>query len=336
MNNLVDGTRISKLRCVVQKSTDPLFFSLVDYRNNLFTSDDPDKIIEFYRGFDDRKQLIKWMRERPKGAHTIYEVNGDKDIIVVITTADYNGKFAKECRQVSFKGLHIIFVESGGKGDFYFNYSHNCNFGIRKGMEYQPKWIVVSNDDMFKIDDTSVLLEALRGKDENRLKSVFTHPSQYHSSPVCNGKQRAIMGNVGKFLYLFLTRKYNTSIYFATKKIAKRFDAKWFFAPKRNLYRRIFYLETRCYVMTGDFSIFSGKWARDLNGEIFNETYLNGVEDWELSLQICGDSQNYDFIDYKIGDLVGGTIGDYIESRQLRDIANMIYFDSRINEKFSR
>ena len=87
-----------------------LFFSLVDYRNNYFASDNPDKIIEFYNGFEDCDQLIQWMKERPKGVNTIYEVEGDKDIIVVIPTADFNGKYARECRENIFRGLHIVFV----------------------------------------------------------------------------------------------------------------------------------------------------------------------------------------------------------------------------------
>ena len=35
------------------------------------------------------------MKERPKGIANIHEVEGNKDIIVVIPTADYNGKYAK-------------------------------------------------------------------------------------------------------------------------------------------------------------------------------------------------------------------------------------------------
>ncbi|MEM3860085.1 MAG: hypothetical protein QW478_11905 [Candidatus Micrarchaeaceae archaeon] len=83
------------------------------------------------------------MKERPKGRAEIIEVEGDKEIIVVIPTADFNGKYAKECRENIFKGLHIIFVESGFPKDPYFNYAHNCNVGIKKAMEYNPKWIVV-------------------------------------------------------------------------------------------------------------------------------------------------------------------------------------------------
>ena len=89
----------SRLFCPMERTMTKMFFSLVDYRNNYFTSDDPNKIIQFYNGFENRDQLIQWMKERPKGVAFIHEVEGDKEIIVVITTADFNGKYARECRE---------------------------------------------------------------------------------------------------------------------------------------------------------------------------------------------------------------------------------------------
>ena len=152
---------ISRLRCPIEFQYDEFFFSLVDYRNNYFTSDDPYRIIEFYNGFENRDQLIRWMKERPRGIANIHEVEGDKDIIVVIPTADFNGKYAKECRDNIFKGLHIVFVESAEIPDPYFNGAHNVNVGIRKAMGYNPKWVVFSGDDMYKIDEVTKLINVL-------------------------------------------------------------------------------------------------------------------------------------------------------------------------------
>ena len=61
----------SRKKCPITFSEFPQFFSLVDYRNNYFTSNDPNKIIEFYNGFENRDQLIQWMKERPKGIANI-------------------------------------------------------------------------------------------------------------------------------------------------------------------------------------------------------------------------------------------------------------------------
>ena len=96
-----------------------------------FTSYDSNKVVEFYNGFEIGNQLIQWMGERPKDGANIYEVEGVKDIIVVIPTADFNGKYARECRENIFKGLHIIFVERDEVPDPYFNYAHSVNVGIK-------------------------------------------------------------------------------------------------------------------------------------------------------------------------------------------------------------
>jgi len=50
--------KMSKLKCNLDKGYQTLFFSLVDYRNNLFNSNDPKKVMEFYDGFENREPLI--------------------------------------------------------------------------------------------------------------------------------------------------------------------------------------------------------------------------------------------------------------------------------------
>ena len=126
----------SNLKAVQEKKG--MFFSLVDYRNNLFMSRKIDDILSFYDSIDTKEKLINWMRERPKGEPIIHEIEGDKDIIVVVLTADFHGNYSKEIRESTFKGLHIIFVESRVIPDFYFNIAHYLNTGIKKAMEYKP------------------------------------------------------------------------------------------------------------------------------------------------------------------------------------------------------
>ena len=201
----------SRLYCSVQTYKDELFFSLVDYRNSRFTSDNPDKIIEFCNSFKDRNNLIEWMKERPKGVANIHEVDGDKGIVVVIPTADFNGKYAKECRENIFRGLHMVFVESGGRGDFYFNYAHNCNVGIRKAMEYNPKWCIISNDDAETFYRPADLVEELSRVDNNKIKIVFTkHGKQTSSSTSVHE-----LNLLGLLLFSFfsLTLPYDRSYY---------------------------------------------------------------------------------------------------------------------------
>ncbi len=310
----------SRLYCTIDRNERGIFFSLVDYRNNYFISDNPDKIIEFYNSFENRDQLIQWMKERPKGICTIHEVEGDKDVIVVIPAADFNGKYAKECRENTFKGLHMVFVESG-VGNYYFNYAHNCNVGIKKAMEYNPKWIVISNDDMYKIDEVEVLRKELLSLKEEEIDVVFTKTSMYHSRDVIFSRRtlirRLILTLLSKTdrLRLKLERRYSIEIIVGSTSGFVKFIYKPLLVVK----------------YTGSFGIFSFKFLAESHGELFDEVYLNGSEDLDLALRIHSYKNKKTEIDYSIGDIIGGTIGSYNSIRRIRGFLNDCYF----NYKFS-
>lgn len=324
-SNQVFNTRLS---CRVDKTDGNLFFSLVNYRNNFFTSSDSEKIIEFYDQFENRDQLIEWMKERPKGTSYIHEADGNKSVIVVVTTADFEGKYAKACRDEVFKGLHIVFVESGGKEDFYFNYAHNCNVGIRRAMEYNPKWVIVSNDDMVKIDDITILLRELKMIDNSKTMTVFTYPSHYHSYNTCVGTRRFLITDFIYYMF-YLSQKEGHLAWKMTRRTAKRhkYDLRWFIGPRNKLMRKLFLKRTYYYTMTSDFTILSSEFCKKKN-EVFNEIYQNGIEDWELSIELS--KLDKAVVNYKIGDMVGKTLGNSAP-RAIRDLANNVYFNARID-----
>lgn len=324
----MNQVKISKLKCDSLKSNQRVFFSLVDYRNNYYSNSDPKKIKEFYDGLENRNQLIQWMKERPMGVNNIFEIEGEKtkDIIVVIPTADYYGIYAKQCRDNIFKGLHIIFVESGR--DYYFNYAHNCNLGVKRALKYDPKWIVVSNDDMVKIDDVEVLIKELSKLNHEKLKTVFTGESSYHSYNTSVGTRRRFIGHIGYLVYYLIQGKLRE--FLGIEKILKKYHVSLHQGPRNPVLSKLFLKERHTFVMGSCFSIFSKKWCEEVEGNIYNECYINGVEDWEQSIILTKNTQDYSFIDYKVGDLVGKTMpGDC--RRSLRDVSNLVYFNTRIN-----
>ena len=311
----------SRLFCPLNLSVSELFFSLVDYRNNYFTSDDPNKIIEFYNGFENRDQLIQWMKERPKGVASVLEVDGDKDIIVVIPTADFNGKYAKECRDNIFKGLHIVFVESGEVPDQYFNYAHNCNVGIKKAMEYNPKWIVVSNDDMYKIDEVKILKNEL-----SKIKNadiIYTKPSNYHSTPM-----KIVKPNYLYQLYLRSTKCGKE--YLA---ICKRFGIQYF-PVGAELFKSIFYKKKLRYVELRSFMIFSSTFIKKENNRIFDEVFLNQTEDTDLAFRLTINYIKSFRVDYEVGNFKGSTFGTKSD-RSLRSLASLTYFTAKWEKKLN-
>ena len=334
---MIEGMKAkSRLMCPVTNASKDVFLSLVDYYNSRLLSGDPKKIVEFYDGFVNADELIRWMKERPKGVANIYEVCGGKEIIVVIPTADFNGEYAKDCRENIFKGLHMIFVESGGKGDFYFNIAHNYNAGIKRALDYNPKWIVISNDDMYRIDDVNILARELSNIDQVKTKAVFTKPSKYHNFQTCVGKKRRILFGLASFLDGW--RHFRDKNFVIENNIKKRFRINWTRGPDNFLVSRILLKNVKIFLLSGDFLILSASFVRRLDGMIFDECYINGWEDLDLSLQIGIEDGGYSIIDFKIGDLIGSTLSPTKEenrNRLLRDIANKVYLDYKISKGLS-
>ena len=320
----------SRKKCPVTYSEVPPFFSLVDYRNDYFISDDPNKIMEFYNGFENRDQLIQWMKERPNGVANIQEVEGNKDIIVVIPTADFNGKYAKECREKIFKGLHIIFVESGEILDPYFNYAHNCNVGIRKAMEYDPKWVAVSNDDMYKIDEISILRKWV-GEAPQFSDIILARKNGDYRSYLSLISRLNIFGKLLVNIFHILPLK---GINFGIDSLClmKKFDIQLIGVAKKDRTSKNVLLKKRTEILNvNNFVIFRSGFVEDKGGILFDETFINGYEDLDLTINILKESNNIHFIDYRIGDYAGSTLGTNV-NRSVREVANVAYFNSKYHE----
>ena len=257
------------------------------------------------------------------------EVEGEKEIIVVIPTADFKGEYAKRCREEIFTGLHIIFVVSG-KGNNYFNYAHNCNVGIKKALEYNPQWIVVSNDDMYKIDDVSKLVKELRQVDGKEVDVVFTNESAYHSIPASFGKQRftrypvlmLLMRRVGTLKRIPLT--------LSQRRLEIKFGCKYFVYPVRGRTRYIFKHGYK-FISFTDFGIFSSDFVNRKHGNLFDETFINAQEDHDIMIDFFINSDRYTFIDYQIGDCIGSSFVPGI-SRDLRNLAGVAYLNFKWKE----
>ncbi len=312
----------SRLYCSIQTYIDEVFFSLVDYRNSRFTSENPDKIIEFYDSFKNRDDLIEWMKERPKGVANIYEVDGDKEIIVIIPTADFNGKYVKECKENIFNGLHMIFVESGGKGDFYFNYAHNCNVGIKKALEYNPKWVVVSNDDMYKIDEKEVLIKDLSRIQQD--KEIVFSP---YGDLIVEASKMARLSTVGRILTRILLNLKIKTIDLRVIENRIKFKAIYTRRKARFALTDIFFSkEEGVFMISGVFNIFRADFCKRFNGMMFDETFINGDEDTDLYLQINTNGIRAGIINYKIGNLLGKSLGQG-KDRRLRSVASEAYLN---------
>ena len=316
-NNVISER--SRLFCPMERTMSEIFFSLMDYRNNYFTSDDPNKIIEFYNGFENRDQLIRWMKGRPKGVANIHEVDGDKYIIIVIPTADFNGKYAKECRESIFKGLHMVFVESGEVPDPYFNYAHNCNVGIKKAMEYNPKWIVVSNDDMIKIDEIEKLIAELKTLLDKDCYMVYCKKKKNNPNRV------KLSYTTARRNFIFrLFKRYNARY---VVHFERKFDVKYLVAFLNFPYRILFKTKYT-FPAIADFAVLSSKILNTIT-ELYDETFINSGEDIDLSLRIYLSDCAYKITNFRIGSIGGGSLGG---NRMLRGLTGSVYMNHKIDK----
>ena len=283
----------------------------LDELNKLFTSKNAEDVIKFYDHFDNAEQLIQWMKNRPNAPMKIYEVDGDKDVVVVIPTANHEGEYARNCANEIFKGQQIVFVESNGP---FFNYARSCNYGLKYALKYKPKWIILSNDDMYKIDDFSVLRNKLSGI--NNADVVFVSPTVYHSHDISIYKQRLLL-----LLYRHLNQ-YNA----VRLKLFNKYNIK-LLVRQMNAIRKVFMKTVYTFKLVGDFSILSYDLVN--KAEIFDETFINSVEDVYFSYKVAKENMNVAEIDFKIGDYIAKSLGWGVD-RTIRNISNLAYFNTKL------
>ncbi|MCL5873730.1 MAG: hypothetical protein M1161_00075 [Candidatus Thermoplasmatota archaeon] len=313
------------LRCPITSEHHDFFISLMDYRNKFYTSDQPEEVAKFYEDFDSLEELEEWRRERPRGIPYLHEVEGDKEIIVVVPTSDYYGNYARLCREEVFSGLHIIFVESGSKGDFYFNLEHYCNTGFKKALEYNPKWIIYSNDDLVKLDDVNVLRRELSRIDHQTVSSVFATPNNLHSFNMIAGISIPFVTNIAFLVYECVFKREG-------RKLVRRVRSRYrnnLVITKFSLLRQLILRKKLYFLFTGDFVILSSRFVSANHGNVFDEAFINGQEDYDLSVRLSLNKKDYAFINYRVGGVSGASLGNG-PARRMRDIINSLYIAEKL------
>ena len=293
----------------------------LDELNRLFTSKNVEDIIKFYDHFDNADQLIEWMKDRPSAPMKIYEVVGDKDIVIVIPTADHNGEYANNCVNEIFKGQQIVFVESNGP---FFNYARSCNFGLKYALVYNPKWIILSNDDVTKYDDFKKLKSQLSNLDSKSTDVAFLKNNTFRPYDISS-----ILVRETALLRFF--RKFSKNHYYQSLK--DKFNLQLDVIGKRRLLKRFnsfFYHNLKQFYDFFDFIIISNNYLSSCN-EFFDSTFINGYEDHFRSYILSNENRAESFVEFNIGSVGGHTLGlNYI--RKLREIASLVYFNYSIKK----
>ena len=291
--------------------------------DQLYDSNDISDLFLFYDSFDNTKDIVDWMIRRPRVHGRIVDIDGDDDIVVVVPTIDSNSEMFVNLHEKVFPGLRIVAVESGKTP--FFSYSRNVNKGISHALKYKPRFVIVSNDDMYRIDSIEILLNQLSTVPDDEGKVFYTRPGNYNSYWVNIGKPTLF-----RYLLLFLNSKYTRA------RIRIEEDHRDLLSLRYLVYGQNFpynvMIKPECEVQNvGSFSIYSQKFLQKSYGKLFDETYINGMEDLDLSLRILSQKIIKRSLDYKIGSLMGKSLGKFASIRTLKQIVNSVYFNYKLH-----
>lgn len=319
----------SRFFCHIGKTNAKMFFNLVAPRNNNFTGNDPNKIIEFYNGLENRDQFIKFMKERRNGVRNIHEVEGVKEISVVIPTADFNYKCEKECSENIFKGIQTVFVVDSGRGDFHFNIVHNTNVRMKKAMICNPKFLVVSNNDIMNGNPISKLGGESQKIEHKNTYAIFTPPAPDHSTHSFLGISSLFFIFALKVLKIISKRfRYIKNTYFHMRRLNKQSFFQQYEDIPALSYRIVnsfFFKRIETFINTFSFGNFSSNFVREYRGNLLNGTYINEMEDTDLSMRVKCMNHNLSIMESEINEYVCSTLRSD-DSRTIRGIIGWTYF----------
>ena len=133
-------------------------------RETLYEKLTLNNFLQFYNSFDSVFELIEFFRSRKRAAVQTFLIQSEdaSEISAVIPTESIKSKFV-EFLSKKLQGLNIIFVESRGP---LFNFSYSMNIGIKEAIRMKSKFIMLSNDDIFPLGSTNKLQDEVVANSE--------------------------------------------------------------------------------------------------------------------------------------------------------------------------
>jgi len=115
----------------------------------------PSNFVEFYDSFSSVSELMEFFysRKRPSVKTMFLASDSKSSITAVIPTRSFNGLLFKEL-SVKLSKINLLWVESSGP---FFNFSYAMNLGIRNAIEMGSEFIMLSNDDVLPMVDISTI-----------------------------------------------------------------------------------------------------------------------------------------------------------------------------------
>ena len=284
-------------------------------------------LLKFYFRIHNSESIKEFLKNYPQGEIKIYKYLGDEtnETVFVIPTSDSNNSYARYLRNHLNKE-NIVFAESSGP---QFNYSKSVNKGIMEALKIGPDKIIICNDDIEFIDSIEVLKKEIN---ENADVSAMT-PNQYLGRNFYHGEIFSVFENRTKTSSVFDEVKYRAHLKFKNA-LTYSFliplllkDIKYRVKIEPLSYKTNLSFLYRL-VNFSDFGIFDASIFKKMK---FEETYINGCEDYDFVLRL----NKLGIIIKKIRPVIkslGGASLKHTNERELRNLLNEVTLSNRINE----
>lgn len=318
----------------------------------LWSSSSELNLIRFYGHIRNVQDLVAFSERRPRAAIKVVERKpkdrSRSETVVVVPTADSLGLYSKKIERY-FERFRILFVESSGQ---FFNYATSVNHGVKFAIESNPEWILVSNDDMIPSDPISAFIRELELNRHADALMVSSPPGTgrlYHSydldvlpvhtrfevlmsflSSISHRESPPLSFVIPKILARFGVQNRIRAAY--TPRLDSPFSGRSWGSILRKLGAVVREAPYRTYQPLfsfrnfGDFGVFK---ADVLSKYKFDEVYINGEEDVDISYSLWRANKDIRMTSFKIGSIGEATISPDEKAlglRWLRSILNKVYF----------
>lgn len=323
-------------------------------REELYERLNAKNFLDFYNSFGSVNALIEFITSRKRAEVRIFKIESkiESEITAVIPTKSIESQIVKTLTD-KLTGFNIIFVESKGP---FFNFSFSMNSGIREAIRLNTKYIMLSNDDIFPLESPDKLQRSvvMNGVDKDVLiPSImstlsFLSPKQKIFSQSCL-TNHIVSNKVLSILNPSKTSK-SSRVLLGKIKMYKSPDILKYIIIRENdpIFKKK-HLKILGYGMKYAITQFN-KPLIEINNiqpvsiiksdllkkEAFDESFINGGEDTDLSVRLAIRGVRVGYLKERFQNLGGYSLGNSTDRMLKFTIPEVLVLGYKLNRYFSQ
>jgi len=308
--------------------------------------------VDFYDSFNSVSELMEFFysRKRPS-VNTLFTPSDNKSsITAVIPTKSVQDLPFKELPRKLSK-INVLWVESSGP---FFNFSYAMNIGIRKALEMGSEFIMLTNDDILPMDDISnidIIVKRKKEKYDILIPQIYNSnllispvQSIYRQSSITahylKGNHKPKGDEIDKVMYIRMLVQ-NLRIYsnpYIMKYIILRENDPVLAGQSSILIRKVkeFALRgvNKLLIKINNVQPISIVKSSLLESENFDESFVNGGEDVDLSIRLSLRGARVGYLDERFHHYGGNSLGTNIERILKNTIPEILILGYKLKKYF--